>query len=342
MAPYRLCFDRLDGDARIRPLTIEGETPAGLAQAVHRHARGYLGSRSVDIHLDEDTLTGSVLRNSHVVGEFTLTPAQAAQPQPEQTSSAPGHIRHGRTLDDVDRIAWGVATSDRWHAGTPLAERHDHARHGIVVHLLSADQPPADYDLYRAGLAEITRAVHAEIRFKGHQDTADERGEFGFLPQAARYWNPPAASPLEERIVERIALHQVWPLLTGRQRQALAALAACGDYQQAADALDLNLKAFDMRLAKGRSRLAAVWFEHETPPKRRGKDRRVSTRSGRDSAGRPRVTVSQLEQVRTRRARGELLRDIAPDYGITRQALGRLLRGVHQPAPDPVPVGEAA
>lgn len=340
MTEYTLRFDRVDGDTRIRPLTIEGESPADLAQAVHRHARGYLGSRTIDIHLDEETLTGSVLRNGSTVGQFTLQPVQEEAPQPEQSSNAPGHIRHGRTLDDVERIAWGVATSDRWHTSWALSERHDHARHGIVVHLLSADQPPNDHDLYRAGLAEINRAVHAELRFKGRDDTANEHGAFNVLPQVTRYWNPPATSPLEERIVERVALHQVWPLLTDRQRQALAALAACGDYQQAAEALDLNLSTLDMRLAKGRSRIASVWFEHETPPRRTGRDRRVSTRSGLDSAGRPRITVSQLEKIRSRRDQGELLREIAPDYGITRQALGALLRGNRKPAPDLV--GEAA
>lgn len=337
MDAYTLYFNHLDGDTSIGPRTVEGDTPADLAQAVHRHARGYLGSRTIGIHLDEETLTGSVTRNSTAVGEFTLLATTAPSPLAEVTSDGIGHLRHGWTIEHVDGLAWGVATSDRWHSATPLEEKHDHARYGILTHLLSVGEPPASHDLYRAGLAEIGRAVTADNQFYGRRHTADEHGNFGHIPQAARYWTH-TPQTLEDRVIERIALTQVWPLADDRQRQAIAALAACGDYEQAAAAIGVQRSALTKRLRGGRTAITAAWFEHETPPRRRSNDRRVSARSGLDSTGRPRITVSQLDEARARHEAGEVLRKIAPDYGITKAALGRLLRGDRQPAPDCVAV----
>ncbi|MFJ8929293.1 hypothetical protein ACIRLA_22210 [Streptomyces sp. NPDC102364] len=335
MTEYTLHFDRLGGDTGVGARSVAGETAAELAQAVHRHARGYLAGRRVDVRLSEEMLTGEIVSHGVTIGAFHLAPAVTPSAPPETTSDAVGHVRHGFTLDDVERIAWGVAaSSDRWHRATPVGERHDHARYGIVVHLLAADAPPTDRDLYTAGLAEINRAVHSEFTAVGRTDTADERGEFGYLPQVARYWHQAVTNPVEERVLERLALAQVWPLLTDLQRGALATLASCGDYEQAATALGVKLSALDMRLAAGRRKVAAAWFEHETPPRRRRKDRRVATRSRLDSLGRSRITVSQLEEVRERRHRGELIREIAADFGITPQALGRLLLGINRPAPD--------
>lgn len=332
---HTLYFDHLDGDTNIGPRTVSGTTPAELAQAVHRHARGYLGGRRVDVHLDEDTLTGTIVSHGQTVGEFALTATPPAAPPVEVSSDEVGHLRHGWTVDAIDGLAWGVATSDRWHRATPLDERHDHARYGILTHLLAAEEPPAEYDLYRAGVAEIDRAVTAERQFFGRRHRPDENGEFGYIPQAARYWAHTPQS-LEDRVIERLALGQVWPQADRPQQQALAALAACGDYEQAADALGLSRSALTVRLRRGRAAITAAWFEHETPPRRRSNDRRVSSRSGRDRKGRPRITASQLDEARARHEAGETLREIAPDYGLARPSLGALLRGDRKPAPDPV------
>ncbi|GAA2107620.1 hypothetical protein [Streptomyces synnematoformans] len=334
---YTLVFDHLDGDRRIPPLQVAGSGPADLAQIVHWHARGRLGTRRVDVLVHPKTLHGTVRSHGVVVGAFSLTAAEAAPAPVETTSNAPEHLRHGWVLDDVERIAWGVASSDRWHRGMPVQERHDHARYGVLCHVLAADEPPAEYDLFRAGLAEISRVVQSELRFKGR----DDESGYGFIPRAAAYWHRPPENTMEERVVERLALHQALPLLTTGQRQALMALAACEDYQRAADALRVTQSSLHARLAGGRARFVAAWFEHESPPPRRRRDRRIYARSGLDSLGRKRVTVSQLQQARARRENGELLREIAPDLGITPQALGALLRGVHKPAPDPTQAGAA-
>ena len=74
-------------------------------------------------------------------------------------------------------------------------------------------------------------------------------------------------------MVERLAVGQIWPLLTPGQREALETLAATGDYQAAADALGLSYHTFCRRLSAGRARFLGLWLEGETA--RRGwRDRR--------------------------------------------------------------------
>lgn len=331
MTEYTLHFDHLDGDTGIGPRDVEGDTAADLAQAVHRHARGYLGSRQIDIHVDAEALTGDVIRHGATVGTFRMLPIDdAPAPREEVVCSSPGHIRHGWTVDDVGRLAWGVAATDAWNRAMTAGERYDHARYGIVTHLLSSDETPSRHDLYRAGQAEISSAAYAELRYKG----VDDKQDYGTVPRAAAYWHTSAANPVEERVIERIALHQVWPLLTRRQAQALSTVAACDDYQQAVEALGVTERSLAGRLLEARRKVTTAWFEHETPPRRRRSQ--SPARSGLDSLGRKRITVSQLEQARNRQYAGETLRAIAPDFGITPQALGALLRGDRKPAPDPV------
>jgi WhiB family redox-sensing transcriptional regulator len=50
-----------------------------------------------------------------------------------------------------------------------------------------------------------------------------------------------------------------------------------------------------------------------------------------------RITVSQLAVMRVRREAGELLREIADDYGVSPGQVGKLLAGTKKPVPDPVP-----
>lgn len=325
MTAYTLHFDHLDGDTSIRPLTIEGETTRDLAQAVHRHARGRLGSRTVDIHLDETTLTGSVLRNGTVVGEFTLLAGEASQPN---TDRAPKEVRHGYTLADIDHLTRLTLRMDRWHNAGDVTERRDAVWFAIVECLLTADTAPTRGELLRAGTEGSDALVRGEMRTHGRctQNVGQP------MPMFYRYWNPTHTPSPEPRVVEREALAQIWPQLRASEQRALSALAATGDYEKAAAAVGVAKGTFTVQISTARRRFLAAWHEHETPSRVWRTDRRVSSRTGRDHLGRQRLNAQQVDAYRQRHHAGETLRALAAECGLTSTGLSRLINGKTKPA----------
>ena len=73
-------------------LTVTGTTATELAQAVHQHARGWLGARTVDIHLDQETLTGTVLRAG---AEAMVPPTRVMEGVTIAVVRAPGGVPVG-------------------------------------------------------------------------------------------------------------------------------------------------------------------------------------------------------------------------------------------------------
>jgi hypothetical protein len=320
------------------PLTVRGSTPADLAEAIHRHARGALGSRTVDILIDPDTLTGTVRRAGADVGSFSLQPK--ADPPPVDQPAEQDGIRWGWTLRDIDHLTQTVLRHDRWNTASDVTDRYDAIWHAIAEHLCTTTTAPTWGDLRTIGLRASDRHVNEEMRHHGWTDGNAAAGSYS-APGFNRYWMPTHAPSPEQRVVERHAMGQVLPLLTPRQRQALEALALHGTYQAAALAISSTPTTFDKLVNGGRRRFYTWWHEGETPPKRPWrKDKRVS--APLDTRGKTRLTVSQVEALRDRYLSGERLRAIAADTGIARTTLSQLLRGDRTPAPDPEPEPEAA
>lgn len=251
--------------------TVTGSTPADLAQAVHRHARGLLGGQ-IDIHLDG--LTGTAHRNSTHAADLTLTPTPPAPETP-----GPAHddgIRWGWTLTDLDATVRRAVNRTHQYRACDAEERYAAGWHAAVELLYTATTPPHPHDLYctawRAADSLTTRTAEERgvPRSRGHAYTGRDD-----LPRWHAYWETVArhtTSP-EEPILERTALAQIWPRLTPGQQEALSALAVHDDYQAAADALGLSRPTFYRRITSARSRVLALWWEGETP--RRGwRDRR--------------------------------------------------------------------
>ncbi|MET7795734.1 hypothetical protein [Streptomyces decoyicus] len=256
--------------------TVTGDTPAGLAEAIHRHARGLLGGQT-DIHLDPETLTGTMRRAGGDAGTFTLTPVEQHQPAAIDTT-APDHVAHGYTMRDLDRAARAACTADR-SLSSNVSLRYDLAWSAIAEHLVTADQPPAWNELVRVGWQAIYQDVKAVRRLYG-VDSTGRSGEVGSAPRFIAYWTHVPTDAVGDGIVERIAVHQVLATLPEHQRQAVVALATQDDYQRAADSLGLKYGTLTARIRLGRRGFRALWFAPETAPPTKGTDRRVASRAG--------------------------------------------------------------
>lgn len=194
----------------------------------------------------------------------------AWQPAPDDIHT----LRYGYNLADIDRLA-RMALSRT--VGNPLDHRtrYEVAWSAIAEALYAASEPPTPSDLIYAAQRELGRHTRQEMRHHGHHHRDPGQTMRGY----AAYWNPPAGDPLEDVVVNRTALWQIWPRLTDCERQVLLALATTGDYAAAADALAANPGTFRVNLRRARRRFLALWHEGETPPGAWGTDRRVGTRA---------------------------------------------------------------
>lgn len=314
---YVLSFDfdpSLTTRTSLAPLLVEAATPSGLAQEVHRHARGILGSRTVDVRLDPDELTGTVIRARTSVAVFTLEPVSPTCDHLAGRDHVPAAgVLRGYTIEHLHHLARKIVRADRWHAASDIQDRYDAAWHAIVEHLLTAEQPPTRHDLFYAGLRGSDHAVRQSQQAHGynhHQPGTGIRSSF------ERYWVTTAASTPspEDRVVERRALAQIWPQLTPRQQDALNALAATDDYQQAAAMLGVTPGTFNVLISKARRRFLALWHEGEQPSRMWGTDRRVGSRAATTPAATKRRPPTRAVTRRTGRPEHELVHGRASTY----------------------------
>jgi hypothetical protein len=242
----------------------------------------------------------------------------------------PAHepIRHGYTFHQLKQLARLAIARDHWR-GSDTTDRLDAALYVIAEEVLTAGDRPTPGDLIGRAIRASNRYVADEMRHHGYDPRNVAAGAAG-LPGFRRYWQKSGHAPWDERVIERITLAQIWPQLTLAQQQALTALALTGDYQEAAHRLNLSREALAGRLHQARHRVNALWYEHETPPKRRRLDRRVLSTSGTSQA-RTLLTEEDLEHLRDRRSAGATLRLLATETGYSSGALSRLLNGKRRP-----------
>jgi hypothetical protein len=173
----------------------------------------------------------------------------------------------------LTRLAHYAARHGRWDRGIELPARYEAAWGAIAEHLYARDEPPTPGELIRAGWLAIRQHGEAERQFLGraHDGPAGPGRNF------ERYWRAVAAPDdgPEAGLIERMALAQIWPRLTPANRDALAALAAHGDYQRAAESLGLSYVTFKSRISMGRRQFLTLWHEGETPSRPWVRDRRA-------------------------------------------------------------------
>jgi hypothetical protein len=218
----------------------------------------------------------------------------AVERTPVDTS--PAGIRYGWTLRTLDTLARSVVTGNRawWPAGD-REDLHAAAWHGIVEHLYACDTEPRRSELMEAGRQALVRDVKDTMRHHGARRDGTNNGA-----KHAMYWawaGRTTGSP-ETGIVERIALDQILRTLTPGQLAAIHALAATGDYAEAAR-ITGSTTSLRSQLMNGRRRFRALWHEGETPSKPWGCDRRAGSTADELSSG-----ESALNRMR-RRARAQ-------------------------------------
>lgn len=187
-------------------------------------------------------------------------------------------IRHGYTVQDIHELARQAVATDHFRPRFHMDERMDAAVCAIAVLLYTADERPQRNELLYAGSNASVRVVDDEMHHRGIGRGGSPAQQF------TRYWEPSASDSLEDRVIDRLSLGQIWSQLSAGQRDALAALAGIGDFETAADSLGLHYRAFQARIWKGRRKFLELWHEGERPSGLWAKGTRSDSATGRDAA----------------------------------------------------------
>ncbi len=146
-------------------------------------------------------------------------------------------LRHGYTLNSIHELMLIAVHCELFYRAWDYHERIDVAWSAIAEHPYASEQPPSRSELIHAGMSAISSLFVSEARARGIN--VSQRGRAA-VPGIQKYWHlstQPADGP-EDRIVERLALAQIWAALSPRPRDAFTALAVHDDYGRAAAALD--------------------------------------------------------------------------------------------------------
>lgn len=259
--------------------------------------------------------------------------AYPSEAPPETEAEAPPEdvhtVRHGYNLADLDRLARrALSRSFAALGGQWRSDGYEAAFSAAVEHVLTAQERPHPEDLVRTGWHAISALYQREASHHGYSRKKDDTQQ-GF----ARYWNTLEVrrSHLEDGVVERFALWQIWPRLNAGHRQVLLALAASGDTRAAAQALGIGDNAMKMRLQRARAEFLRLWHEGEKP----SRTWRATVPLGRpDPRGRRRITVSELERMRDRVGQGRTYAQIAAEFGVSRGCAAKMITGQRTPVPD--------
>jgi hypothetical protein len=191
--------------------------------------------------------------------------------------SADVELRWGYALGDLQRIARGAARGARGMAAD-FDDLYAEAFGAAAEVLYSVEERPTERDVFHGAQVALDALAHKNKSYRGIATQPDGAwGSAGSAPKFAAYWwdgARPTPSP-EDRIVDRIALAQILPTLSDRQREAIAALATFDDHKAAKAALG-NPSWYGSYLSLGRRYFLSLWHEGEEPSAIWGVDRRGS------------------------------------------------------------------
>lgn len=184
-------------------------------------------------------------------------------------------IRHGYTLAVIHELTLVAVRCELFYRSRSYADRIDIAWSAIVEHLYASEDVPSRRDLVNTGMTAISNWFVSEARTHGVNSSQWGRTTTPGV-NFERYWRVftgPTPSP-EERIVERLAVAQIWCELSPHIRKVITALAAHGDYHQAARSLGKTPDQLYSQIAYARRIFFSMWHEGEEPSHSWGHDRR--------------------------------------------------------------------
>jgi hypothetical protein len=169
----------------------------------------------------------------------------------------------GYTFTELHQIAGRATAYCPWGTGFPFPDRYEFAWAGIVDYLAGCDAPPERFEVYKAGMKAIGRAADRELREHG----LTTRGGDGLraTPRFEIFWRPRAAPGADAAVVDRLAVRQIWPMLRPLHQMVFLALAAHGDYAQAAQAVGYPYSTFSDLVSQARAAFLTLWHEGEAP-----------------------------------------------------------------------------
>lgn len=211
-------------------------------------------------------------------------------------------LRHGFTYGRAEALAWAAVRRHAPTLGLDLSDRFEAAWSAVTEHLYRASEPPTPEELVRAGWDELARLCRTDLYEHGYAVRPgygrDRLAGSGSAASFRRYWETPRPPTPEDVVVDRMAVRQILPELTGPQAQALLALAVHGDYDRAAEALGMPPKSYESLLRRARAAFFALWHEHETPSRTWRHDKRVHRRVPRRQAASTADAINVLSAIR--------------------------------------------
>jgi uncharacterized protein (DUF433 family) len=257
-------------------------------------------------------------------------------------------LRHGYTLAELNDLAVRAARRGRFNQSSNLGDRVNAAWSAMAEHLYSSPTAPEVGDLIYVGWHAIGQMAHKDWQFIG-RDTHDRYA--GTRHNFVRYWWTEASptSGHEERLIDRVALWQIWDRMRPVHKEVLSALSVHEDYRRAAEALGKSPKTFAAQVAQARAAFLLLWHEGEAPSRPWGIDRRKSATStdrhsttyvirrrerSRAKNGKPkprgatrpnRLDAAGVspEQVAARYTAGESIRQLAAAFGVGYSSMQR-------------------
>ena len=205
------------------------------------------------------------------------------------------NLWHGYTLADIDRLARTAASRARGGRMIDPSESY-HAAWSTITELLgTADEPPTWIGLLAAGMDAVGREAEEHRQLYG-MGRASGSG-VGSRPRFQSYWDMWRVTPSpEDGVIDRLALHQIWPELSRTYQRAIYAHAIHGDDYAAAASLGYTLGTYQSYLKRARAAYRLLWHEHETPSHlwgRTGRGQRTAMQT---------LQTRQAQRARRRRA----------------------------------------
>jgi hypothetical protein len=180
-------------------------------------------------------------------------------------------LRHGYRMIDLHKMTVSAVIEARWRIRS-FDECYDVARFAIVEHMYEADDRPHWHDLVHIGKRAICRYLDDEFSVHG-QDLKNMNSQISRVRFRMFWWDQsePTGS-CENHVVDTLAMRQIWPKLTYRNKRLIKALAVHGDYDSAARSLGISRNTFIDKLSEARKQFLRLWHEGERPSRIWGRD----------------------------------------------------------------------